>query len=60
MVDRLSARLPDSLGDALESSLVTPLGILSDVYEGGDLVEMIVAARLVKRSAIPHLGGAPT
>jgi hypothetical protein len=52
--------LLDSLGDSLESSLVTPLGILSDVYEDGDLVEMIVAARLVKRSAISHLSGVPT
>lgn len=52
--------LLDSLGDSLESSLVTPLGILSEVYESGDLVELIVAARLVKRSPIGHLGGAPT
>jgi hypothetical protein len=63
LIDLVFAEDPillDSLSDGLESALVSPLEILGKVYEmGADPVEMVVACRLVKRSAIPYLDGGP-
>ncbi|GII47804.1 hypothetical protein Psi02_42280 [Planotetraspora silvatica] len=42
----------DALPDTVETSLVTPLGILASVLEGpSTFVELVVAARLVRKSA---------
>jgi hypothetical protein len=49
----------DSLPDELESALVSPLGILSDVLEGGSDVELLVASRLLRRSIGSYLADAP-
>lgn len=52
--------LLDSLPENLEAELVATLGVLADVYRGsGSLTEIIVAARLVRRSTISLLDGVP-
>jgi hypothetical protein len=50
----------DSLSTALESAVITPLSTLASVYESeGKLTELVVAARLVRRSASPYMKDAP-
>lgn len=50
----------DSLPEVLESALVTPVGILDDIHSShGSPVELVVAARLVRRSVAPYLDIVP-
>ncbi|QMU74874.1 hypothetical protein GXW83_02900 [Streptacidiphilus sp. PB12-B1b] len=50
----------DSLSESLESALISPLGILGQIHDmDADPVELVVACRLVRRSVIPYLDGAP-
>lgn len=52
--------LLDSLSEGLESALISPLGILGQIYDmGTGPVELVVACRMVRRSAIPYLYDAP-
>jgi hypothetical protein len=50
----------DSLDDILESAIVVPLTILAGIYDDKrPLVELVVAARLVRRSVESYLEDAP-
>jgi hypothetical protein len=50
----------DSLQGDLESALISPLDTLAQIYDSSNsLVELVVASRLVRRSAIPYLRTAP-
>ncbi|WP_147312341.1 hypothetical protein [Thermomonospora umbrina] len=52
------AAVLDSLPPDIESALIGPLDTLASVYEGGgSLTELVVAARLVRRSVMPYLRG---
>lgn len=52
--------LLDSLGDELESALVSPLGTLAEIYEAkASDVDLVVACRLVRGAAIPYVAAAP-
>ncbi|WP_253772851.1 hypothetical protein [Goodfellowiella coeruleoviolacea] len=50
----------DSLEPDLEAALVPPLNTLARVYDDqASLEELVVASRLVRRSALPYLADAP-
>jgi hypothetical protein len=51
----------DSLPSALESALVAPLVTLAQIADqDGTAIELVVAARLVRRSVYGQLDGSPT
>lgn len=50
----------DSLPEELESALISPLGFLAEAYEANEsIIDVIVAARLVRRSVVGLIDSGP-
>ncbi|GAB3840924.1 hypothetical protein ACFPIJ_44520 [Dactylosporangium cerinum] len=53
------SRYLDALTETVESAIVTPLAMLSEALDRGTDAEVLVAARLVRRSVEAYLAEAP-